>query len=137
MGGLVPEQLRDRGIAYRDLKPENVMLDGEGYIKLIDFGTAKKLKSDTGDGDSRTFTMIGSWQFMAPEVAQGHGYGTEADLWSLGVMVFEFVCGYLPFGHGLTDSVTICKAVQNESLQFPEGYLDPIGRHLIRGLLRK
>jgi cGMP-dependent protein kinase len=131
---LVLEQLRERGIVYRDLKPENVMLDGEGYIKLIDFGTAKKL--EPGDNE-RTFTMIGSWQFMAPEVAQGHGYGTEADLWSLGVMVFEFVCGFLPFGHGLTDSVTICKAVQTENLQFPEGYLDPIGRNLIRGLLRK
>jgi len=131
---LVLEELRDRHIVFRDLKPENVMLDAQGYVKLIDFGTAKKLSADS---NFRTFTVIGSWQFMAPEVLKGRGYGTEVDLWSLGVMLFEFVMGYLPFSHGLREASDICEAITKQNLVFPEFYTDHAGKSLIRNLLRK
>jgi len=132
-GGLVIvlEELSDRNIIYRDLKPENVMLDQQGYLKLIDFGIAKKLE----EGKSRTFTMIGTPHYMAPEVMRGHGYGTEVDLWSLGVMLFEFVCGYLPFADELDDATEVCTAVLKHNLTFPSRYRDQHGRALLQGLL--
>lgn len=130
---IVLEALADRNIVYRDLKPENVMLDQQGYLKLIDFGIAKKLD----EGKSRTFTMIGTPHYMAPEVMRGHGYGTEVDLWSLGVMLFEFVCGYLPFADELDDPTEVCTAVLKDPLTFPSRYRDHHGRALMQGLLNR
>lgn len=130
---LVLDALFDQRVIYRDLKPENVMLDSKGYIKLIDFGAAKKLSTT----DSRTYTVIGSHHFMAPEVALATGYSFEADVWSLGVMIFEFVCGQLPFGHSLESPVEILKAVQKENLIFPRWYKDNTGRQLMRGMMRR
>lgn len=135
---LVLEYLSDRYIVFRDLKPENVLLDAHGYIKLIDFGVAKKLQ---GPHD-RSYSACGSYNFMAPEVANADpsldkGYGTEADIWSLGVMLFEFVCGYLPFGHEVSDMKTILKEVREKNLEFPKIYTDRVGKGLIRGMLRK
>jgi len=128
---IVLEELSDRNILYRDLKPENVMLDQQGYLKLIDFGIAKKLD----EGKSRTFTMIGTPHYMAPEVMRGHGYGSEVDLWSLGVMLYEFVCGNLPFADELDDPTEVCTAVLKDPLAFPTRYRDASGKALMQGLL--
>jgi len=130
---IVLEELCDRNIVYRDLKPENVMLDQQGYLKLIDFGIARKLE----EGKNRTFTMIGTPHYMAPEVMKGHGYGTEVDLWSLGVLVFEFVCGYLPFADELEEPTEVCTAVLKDPLAFPTRYKDANGRTLMQGLLNR
>eukprot|EP00439_Symbiodinium_sp_Y106_P057351 s1665_g8.t1 len=128
---IVLEELSERNILYRDLKPENVMLDAQGYLKLIDFGIAKKLP----EGESKTFTMklgcvIGTPHYMAPEVMRGHGYGTEVDLWSMGVMLYEFVCGYLPFADDLDDPT-------EDPLQFASSYKDANGKTLMKGLLTR
>lgn len=88
------EYLHMKNIIYRDLKPENVMVESDGYLKLIDMGTAKELKQNKG---FRTFTIIGTPHYMAPEVMQGKGYTFAVDIWSLGVLLYEFVCGSLPF----------------------------------------
>jgi len=132
---LALEFLHGKNIVYRDLKPENVMLDGQGYTKLIDFGTAKKLDDD----QARTYTLVGSHHFMAPEIIRGRGYGTEVDIWSLGVMMFEFVCGYLPFGRDIDSSrgMEILKASQVENLIFAKFYYDSCGKSFIREMLRK
>mmetsp|Transcript_3097 Transcript_3097/g.7206 ORF Transcript_3097/g.7206 Transcript_3097/m.7206 type:complete len:348 (-) Transcript_3097:39-1082(-) len=127
------EALWDRNIVYRDLKPENVMLDAQGYLKIIDFGISKKLK----DTESRTFTTVGTPHYMAPEVMRGRGYGIEVDLWSLGIMLFEFVCGYLPFADDLDEPAEVCAAVLNNRLFFPRAYRDASGRELITGLLSR
>ena len=74
------------------------MVDQFGYLKLIDFGTAKTL-----GGDKRTFTELGTPPYMAPEVILGAGYSFSADIWSAGVILYEFMCGNLPFGEGVAD----------------------------------
>jgi len=128
---IVLEELSDRNIVYRDLKPENVMLDRQGYIKLIDFGIAKKLEKS----NSRTFTIVGTPHYMAPEILKGYGYGTEVDIWSFGVMMYEFVCGNLPFADDLDDPLGICCAVLKDELNFPWHFRDQLGESLIEGLL--
>merc|ERR1712203_122250 len=128
---IVLEELSDRNIVYRDLKPENVMLDQQGYLKLIDFGIAKKLS----EGKIKTYTTVGTPHYMAPEVMRGHGYGTEVDLWSIGIMLFEFVCGLLPFADDLDDPKEVCRAVLKEPLKFPKRYKDQPGMITMTALL--
>merc|ERR1712137_870842 len=128
---LVIGELSERNIVYRDLKPENVMLDQQGYLKLIDFGIAKKLS----EGKTRTYTMVGTPHYMAPEVMRGHGYGTEVDLWSIGITLYEFVCGLLPFADDLDDPTEVCTSVLKDPLKFPKRYKDQPGMNTITALL--
>lgn len=130
---LVLEVLHERNIVFRDLKPENVMLDSQGYIKLIDFGLAKKL-----DGTRRTFTTTGTPSYMAPEVLyRGRGYGLEVDVWSLGVMLYEMVCACLPFASNNDSPAFIFQQVLSAPLTFPNWYRDAAGRALLQGLLER
>mmetsp|Transcript_118680 Transcript_118680/g.335692 ORF Transcript_118680/g.335692 Transcript_118680/m.335692 type:complete len:1002 (+) Transcript_118680:208-3213(+) len=130
---LILEALHERHIVYRDLKPENVMLDGQGYLKLVDFGLAKKLDEET----ARTYTLVGTVYYMAPEVVRGRGYGFECDIWSLGVMFFELVCGYLPFGADLDNDHEILLEILSNDVVFPSKYTDSAGKKLIKALLEK
>lgn len=108
------EHLHSNKIVYRDLKPENIMVDEDGYLKLLDFGTAKIVKD-------RTFTVIGTPHYMAPEVILGKGYNYSVDLWSLGVMIYEFVCGMVPFGENAQDEpYTIYKHIISGRLSYPK-----------------
>lgn len=129
---LVLEDLHEKAIAYRDLKPENVVVDDEGYLKLIDFGTAKFIKG-------RTFTVLGTPQYMAPEVIMGTGYAASVDLWSLGIMMFEFLFGYVPFGETDTDPMVVYEKVLERNIVYPtipaDFYVE--ARNLIEQLLNK
>ena len=77
------EYLHTYNIIYRDIKPENIMVDAKGIMKLIDMGTAKILEGKRGMGN-RTFTIIGTPHYMAPEIITGKGYNMLVDLWSVG-----------------------------------------------------
>ena len=109
---LILEHLHERDIIYRDLKPENIMVDEEGYLKLIDFGTSKNV-------NGRTFTIVGTPHYMAPEVIVGKGYGVSADYWSLGVILYEFLCGGVPFGESEEDPYAIYEKVLERKLVYP------------------
>ena len=109
---LILEHLHEQKIIYRDLKPENIMVDKEGYPKLIDFGTAKVI-------ESRTFTLVGTPHYMAPEIIKGAGYGFQADMWSLGIMLYEFVCGGVPFGENEEDPYRIYSMILEYNIKYP------------------
>jgi cGMP-dependent protein kinase len=133
---LAIEYLHSKGIIYRDAKPENIMVDHTGYLKMIDLGTAKVLKEKTGI-KSRTFTMIGTPQYMAPEIFSQKGYSFAADLWSLGVIVYELMCGKVPFGEEAEDPYEIYKEILTSQVKYPSFVKDLKAKKLMDQLLSK
>mmetsp|Transcript_89131 Transcript_89131/g.236849 ORF Transcript_89131/g.236849 Transcript_89131/m.236849 type:complete len:808 (-) Transcript_89131:110-2533(-) len=126
------EALHMRNIVYRDLKPENVLLDSRGYLKLIDFGLAKKLDSAL----PMTYSCVGTPAYMAPEVVTSNGHGFAVDIWSLGVMIYEFVIGTLPFGAD-GDVQDVIASILEDELTFPGKYNDSAGKRIIMSMLKK
>jgi len=128
---LILEYLHSKHIIYRDLKPENIMICLDGYLKLIDFGAAKHLKKD------KTRTVMGSLHYLAPEVLDGSGHSFPADIFSLGVLFYEMICGSLPFGNGLEDPQEIYKEILKKHVKFHPAIKDKQVKKLIRRMLHK
>lgn len=83
--------MHTQGIVHRDIKPENIMLAANGELKLIDFGLSKRQ-----EGNQKLKTIAGTPYYMAPEVLESR-YDSKCDIWSLGVLLYVFMSGYLPF----------------------------------------
>ncbi|KAI4157252.1 MAG: hypothetical protein L6R39_000712 [Caloplaca ligustica] len=118
------------GVVYRDLKPENCLLDADGHLLLTDFGLSKVAV----DGAYNCRSMTGTLEYMAPEVVQCQSYGAEVDWWSFGVLGFELLVGNSPF-HANNDAKIQEKIVKSK-LVLPF-FMSADAKDLLTRLLRK
>jgi len=109
---LMLEYLQKKFIAHRDIKPANIMIDTNGYLKMIDFGTAKVLTDYTS-------TVIGTPHYIAPEILQGKGYSLSCDFWSVGICMYEIFYGIYPFGNSANEVIEIYKEILYKDISFP------------------
>ncbi len=130
------DYLHSKNIAYRDIKPENVLVNLDGYVKCVDFGFAKyipfmyknKLKT-------KSFTICGTPDYLAPEIILSRGHDKSVDYWSLGCLVYELLIGKTPFSDSRHTEI-FKKAIRSDQyLKFPSGF-DLHAEDLIRRLLR-
>lgn len=122
--------LHDKTIVYRDLKPENVLLDEDGHIKITDFGLSKASVM----GDQLTRTFCGTPEYLAPEVIHGQWYGKAVDWWSFGTLLYEMMTGLPPFYS--TNLNIMYERIIRAPLTFPT-YVDADARSLLKGLLQR
>jgi len=129
--GIALEYLHKHGIVYRDIKPENILIGEDGYLKLIDFGMAKMLK-----GNEKAMSFCGTPEYLAPEIITGEGHNRAADWWSYGILLFEMLCGIPPFYCENTERMY--DLITNAELRFPKRIqLSENAKDLIKKLLIK
>ncbi|CAG9480821.1 cAMP-dependent protein kinase catalytic subunit, putative [Plasmodium vivax] len=122
---LIFEYLQSLNIVYRDLKPENLLLDKDGFIKMTDFGFAKVV-------DTRTYTLCGTPEYIAPEILLNIGHGKAADWWTLGIFIYEILVGCPPFY--ANEPLLIYQKILEGIIYFPK-FLDANCKHLMKKLL--
>ncbi|KAG4072631.1 hypothetical protein HA402_004720 [Bradysia odoriphaga] len=122
---LALEYLHSMSIVYRDLKPENLLIDRDGHLKITDFGFAKKLKD-------RTWTLCGTPEYLAPEIIQSKGHNRAVDWWALGVLIYEMLVGYPPFYDD--NPFGIYEKILSGKIDWAR-HIDPIAKDLVKKLL--
>jgi len=106
--------MHNQSILYRDLKPENVLIDAHGYAVIVDLGFAKVVSG-------KTYTLCGTPLYLAPEVILSRGHNKGCDIWSLGVMIYEMLIGDTPFYSNGIDQIALFKKIVKGSFTFPTG----------------
>jgi serine/threonine protein kinase len=105
------------GIAHRDVKPENIMLARNGqhkdYVKVLDFGIAKAFMEDAGEALTRVGMVIGTVPYMSPEQVSGKKVDARSDLYSLALIVYEMLCGRLPFAADTMQALAFQRVTHN------------------------
>lgn len=119
-------------VLFRNLKPEAVMLDADGFVMLTDFGLAKLLKTSS----EKAWTLCGTPHYLSPEAITSQGHGGAADWWALGVLVYELLTGAPPFGDAADDAMATYKAILHAKLTFPRR-LAKSPREMIERLLTR
>ncbi|EAS34359.1 AGC/PKA protein kinase [Coccidioides immitis RS] len=123
---LALEYLHSQNIVYRDLKPENLLLDRHGHLKITDFGFAKEVRDIT-------WTLCGTPDYLAPEVVSSKGYNKSVDWWSLGILIFEMLCGFTPFWDS-GSPMKIYENIVHGRVKYPP-FLVPDARDLLSQLI--
>lgn len=150
-------------VVHRDLKPGNIVLDAKHHIKLIDFATCKvfnkeiaakiaafRSKNDLmktmgfGDDndldrstkDARVYSLVGTEEYLAPETINGHDLSYACDYWSLGIILYQLLCGVTPF-KGRSELETYQNIQKCDELVFKKSNVDPLAKDLIHRLLIK
>jgi len=110
------ELMHSKSIVYRDLKPENLILDEKGYIKVVDFGLAKVVTD-------RTWTLCGTPDYLAPEIILSKGHDRAVDYWATGILIYEMCAGFVPYYSD--DPMEVYQLILGGDLKFPSHFSRP------------
>ena len=122
---LIFEHLHSKSIVYRDLKPENLLIDIKGFLKLTDFGFAKVI-------EGRTYTLCGTPEYLAPEILLQKGHGKPVDWWCLGILIYEMLVGIDPFSDD--EPMAVYQNILRGKVKFPSTF-DSDAKSLVKHLL--
>jgi len=127
---LAMECVHENNVIYRDLKPENVLIDGQGYIRITDFGLSK-----AGiEGNKGAMSVCGTPEYLAPEVLNKTGHGKAVDWWTLGAIIYEMTTGLPPFY--TSNREELFRRIRSEPLPMPK-HLSENCKAILEALFQK